>query len=123
MRRMKIFLRSVVLPVTLAVLLAMLFRPVYYKDNQLNILLMWICIGVPYGIRRMFLWLVPHKYDLAGKCRKTVPEDIEDVMMNTESGNMARIALRMTKAGIAKEDDWKEFIRQLERKKLEEQKE
>ena len=64
-----------------------------------------------------------HMYDLAGKCRKTVPEDIEDVMMNTESGNMARMALRMTKAGIAKEDDWKEFIRQLERKKLEEQKE
>ena len=64
-----------------------------------------------------------HMYDLAGKCRKTVPEDIEEVMMNTESGNMARMALRMTKAGIAKEDDWKEFIRQLERKKLEEQKE
>ena len=62
-------------------------------------------------------------YDLAGRCRKTVPEDIEDVMMNTESGNMARMALRMTKAGIAKEDDWKEFIRQLERKKKEEQKE
>ena len=51
-----------------------------------------------------------HMYDLAGKCRKTVPEDIEDVMMNTESGNMARMAIRMTKAGIAKEDDWKEFI-------------
>ncbi len=66
MRRMKIFLRSVVLPVTLAVLLAMLFCPIYYKDNQLNILLMRICIGLPVGIRRMFLWLVPHKYDLAG---------------------------------------------------------
>ena len=64
-----------------------------------------------------------YMYDLAGKCRKTVPEDIEEVMMNTESGNMARMALRMTKAGIAKEDDWKEFIRQLERKKLAEQKE
>ena len=64
-----------------------------------------------------------HMYDLAGKCRKTVPEDIEEVMMNTESGNMARMALRMTKAGIAKEDDWKEFIRQLERKKLAEQEE
>ena len=64
-----------------------------------------------------------HMYDLAGKCRKTVPEDIEEVMMNKESGNMARMALRMTKAGIAKEDDWKEFIRQLERKKLAEQKE
>ena len=64
-----------------------------------------------------------HMYDLAGKLRRTVPEDIEDVMMNTESGSMARMALRMTKAGIAKEADWKEFIRQLERKKLEDQEE
>ena len=24
-----------------------------------------------------------HMYDLAGKCRKTVPEEIEDVMMNS----------------------------------------
>ena len=64
-----------------------------------------------------------YMYDLAGKCRKTVPEDIEDVIMNTESGNMARMALRMTKAGIAREDDWKEFIRQLERKKRAEQRE
>ena len=30
-----------------------------------------------------------HMYDLAGKCRKTVPEDIEEVMMNTESGKKA----------------------------------
>jgi transcriptional regulator with XRE-family HTH domain len=62
-------------------------------------------------------------YDLAAKKRDSVPSDIKDVMMNSESGNMARMALRMTKAGIAKEDDWKEFIRQLERKKREEQKE
>ena len=56
-------------------------------------------------------------YDLAGRKRKAVPPDIEDVMMNTESGNMARMALRMTKRGIVKEEDWKEFIRQMERKK------
>ena len=56
-------------------------------------------------------------YDLAAKKRKAVPPDIEDVLMNTESGDMARMALRMTKSGIAKEEDWREFIRQLERKK------
>lgn len=56
-------------------------------------------------------------YDLAARKRKAVPPDIEDVMMNTESGNMARMALRMTNAGIAREEDWKEFIRQLERRK------
>ena len=56
-------------------------------------------------------------YDLAARKRNSVPSDIKDVMMNSESGNMARMALRMTKAGIAGEEDWKEFIRQLERKK------
>lgn len=60
-------------------------------------------------------------YDLAAKKKGTVPPDIEDVMMYSESGNYARMALRMTNAGIAKEEDWKEFIRQLERKKMEEQ--
>lgn len=42
-------------------------------------------------------------------------------MMYSESGNYARMALRMTNAGIAKEEDWREFIRQLERKKQDEQ--
>ena len=56
-------------------------------------------------------------YDLAARKRNSVPSDIKDVMMNSESGNMARMALRMTKAGIAGEEDWKDFIRQLERKK------
>ena len=65
----------------------MLFRPVYYKDNQLNILLMWICIGVPYGIRRMFLWLVPHKYDLAG----TVGVVALDVVLGGIIGGFALI--------------------------------
>ena len=60
-------------------------------------------------------------YDLAAKRKGTVPSDIEDVMMYSESGSLARMALRMTNAGIAKEEDWKEFIRQLERKKMEEE--
>ena len=26
----------------------------------------WLCCGIPFGIRRMFVWLVPHGYDIAG---------------------------------------------------------
>ena len=66
MSRMSIFLRSVALPVCVALGLAILFRPVYLTEGQPNYLLAWICIGVPFGIRRMFLWLVPHRFDLAG---------------------------------------------------------
>ena len=56
-------------------------------------------------------------YDLAAREKSEVPSDIEDTMMYTEIGNMARLALRMTNDGIADEEDWKSFIRQLERKK------
>ena len=28
-------------------------------------LTVWLCCGIPFGIRRMFVWLVPHGYDIA----------------------------------------------------------
>jgi len=66
MRRTGIFLRSVALPAAVAAILAILFKPIYMADGTINILLLWICVGVPFGIHRMFLWLVPHRFDLAG---------------------------------------------------------
>ena len=66
MRRIGIFLRSVLLPLILAAVLATLFKPIYMSDGQINYFLLWICIGFPFGIHRMFLWLVPHRFDLAG---------------------------------------------------------
>jgi len=57
-------------------------------------------------------------YDKAAIKRRAVPSDIEDVMMHSESGNLARMALRMTNDGTAEEEDWKKFIRELEKKKV-----
>ena len=37
--------------------------------------------------------------------------------MYSETGNLARLALRMTNEGTANEEDWKKFIRELERKR------
>lgn len=56
-------------------------------------------------------------YDLAARDRREVPWDIEDIMMYEEIGNMARFALRESKAGNASEADWKQFIRAIEEKK------
>lgn len=50
-------------------------------------------------------------YDLAARDRREVPSDIEDIMMYSEIGNMARLALRQSKAGILDEEDWKKLIR------------
>ena len=56
-------------------------------------------------------------FDLAAKKKRMVPGDIEDVMMYTTSGSLARAALRLTNEGVASEEDWKAFIQQLEEKK------
>ena len=55
-------------------------------------------------------------YDLAARRTGTVPSDIEDVMMYSETGNLARMALRLTNEGKANEEDWKQFIRMIEQK-------
>ena len=50
-------------------------------------------------------------YDLAAKENSRIPRDLDDIMMYSEAGDMARYALRMTKKGIIDEEDWKHFIR------------
>ena len=58
-------------------------------------------------------------YDLAGSERKMIPSDIEDIM-GGGIGNLARMALRETKAGYATEEDWKQLIRIIEERKRKE---
>lgn len=58
-------------------------------------------------------------YDLAARENRKIPDDIEDTMMYTGSGEKARRALRLTNAGIADESDWEDFIRSLEKKREE----
>lgn len=55
-------------------------------------------------------------YDLAAKAKKEIPHDIEEIMMESEIGKMVRFALRQSNAGIIDEEDWKKFVRQIEKK-------
>ncbi len=56
-------------------------------------------------------------FDLAARDRKEIPSDIEDIMMYGEIGEMARFALRKSNTGEISEEDWKQFIRKMEKKK------
>lgn len=58
-------------------------------------------------------------YDLAAKENSKIPRDLDDIMMYTEAGEMARFALRMTKKGVINDDDWKQFIRYIKIKETE----
>ena len=56
-------------------------------------------------------------FDLAGRENREVPYDLQDTFMYDEVGDLARYALRQSKAGFIKEEDWKSFIREMEAKK------
>ena len=58
-------------------------------------------------------------YDLAAKENSRIPRDLDDIMMYSEAGDMARYALRMTKKGVINDDDWKQFIRYIRVKEAE----
>ena len=53
MGAIKVFLKEVVLPITLAFCLASFLKPIYMPDGVCDYFLMWICVGLPFGIRRM----------------------------------------------------------------------
>ena len=56
-------------------------------------------------------------YDLAARETGEVPSDIEDTMMFSPIGDLARHALRLSNEGVVDENDWREFIRRMEQKR------
>lgn len=59
-------------------------------------------------------------YDLAARENSRIPRDLDEIMMYSEAGDMARFALRMTKKGLVNEDDWRQFIRYIKTKETKE---
>ena len=73
MGAIKVFLKEVVLPIALAFCLASFLKPIYMPDGVCDYFLMWICVGLPFGIRRMCLWLVPSGYGIYFKLNTALP--------------------------------------------------
>ena len=63
---MKPFLKEVLLPLLLAFCLAAFFKPVYMVDGECDYFMLWLCVGLPFGLRRMCLWIVPVGYGISG---------------------------------------------------------
>ena len=61
----KDFLKFVVLPVVLALFLYW-FATMIFQTSEHRVAYTLLFMGVPYGIRRMFLWVIPVGYGLAG---------------------------------------------------------
>ena len=57
--------------------------------------------------------------DLAAKETAKIPKDLEETIMQTRAGDVIRAAVRMTRKGIADEDDWRRFVYYLKAKEAE----
>ena len=55
----KDFFCKTILPVAAAALLYCIFRSACVKDGELDYLWLWILCGLPFGIWRLRLWIIP----------------------------------------------------------------
>lgn len=62
----KDFFKKVVLPVFLAWFLFAMFKNVFTKDGVTDYFKVWLVCGIPFGIWRVRLWLIPRGFDLGG---------------------------------------------------------
>lgn len=62
----KFFLVKSVLPATVALLLVCIFKSVCMKDGTLDYVRLWILCGLPFGLHRMFLWIIPDSRSFGG---------------------------------------------------------
>ena len=62
----KDFFKKTVLNVLIAGVLFYWATLVFTKDGATNYFYVWLCCGIPFGIRRMFVWLIPRGFDLSG---------------------------------------------------------
>jgi histidyl-tRNA synthetase len=58
--------------------------------------------------------------NIASRENREIPYDLEETLMYEDVGDLARYALRQSKKGFIKEEDWKTFIRQMEEKRKQE---
>lgn len=63
---LKDFFRKTILPVASAALLYCIFRSACVKNGELDYLWLWILCGLPLGIWRLRLWIIPGGGSLGG---------------------------------------------------------
>ena len=62
----KEFFKKAVLPVAIAGLLYCIFKSACMRDGELDLFWLWILCGLPFGIHRMCVWIVPGGGSLGG---------------------------------------------------------
>ncbi len=64
--RLSAMIFKVIIPILAVSAMVLFCYPVCNKAEGFDYLLFWILVGFPFGIRRMWLWLIPRNYGIAG---------------------------------------------------------
>ena len=64
--RLSVMIFKVILPLLAISFMVLFCYPVCNKPEGFDYFLFWILVGFPFGIRRMWLWLIPRNYGIAG---------------------------------------------------------
>lgn len=62
----KAFLTKSLLPIITAILLFFIFKSACIKNGSVDYFLLWLLCGLPFGIHRMFLWIIPGSRSFGG---------------------------------------------------------
>ena len=64
--KVKELILKAVLPVCLAAAALAVFYPLCAGEDGCDYLKLWLLAGIPFGVHRMFLWIVPKGFDIGG---------------------------------------------------------
>ncbi len=64
--RVSDFIKKVIIPIVATILLFALFYPLCVNNGGCDNLKLWILMGIPFGIHRMFVWVIPKGFDIGG---------------------------------------------------------
>ena len=63
---MRNMIKKVIVPALVIVVLFAVLRPLCIQDGKCNYLLLLLLMGIPCGIGKMCVWMVPRGFDLGG---------------------------------------------------------
>lgn len=69
----KDFFKKVIIPVILIAILFYFGKNIFTQNGETNYFYIWLFCGVPFGIRRMFLWLIPVNHDFTATVGEYLP--------------------------------------------------
>lgn len=64
--RVSDFIKKVIIPIVATILLFASFYPLCVNNGGCDYLKLWILMGIPFGIHRMFVWVIPKGFDIGG---------------------------------------------------------